>query len=114
LNFEIKVNEQPFAVNENLYNALQHLRLKDVERVMWIDAICINQSDNEVGNNEKEWHVDCMDDICKAAGSVVASLGQPEGVREEKLLKDVAKLLIDSTTDTTYPVLEEARMLAKI
>jgi hypothetical protein len=30
-------------VRENLGNALRHLRLKDKVRVLWVDAICINQ-----------------------------------------------------------------------
>ncbi|KAE9378346.1 hypothetical protein N431DRAFT_281357, partial [Stipitochalara longipes BDJ] len=68
---KILVDGQPFTVNENLYTALQHLRLKDSERVIWIDAICINQSND----SEKEVQVNGMDDIYKAASSVVSWLG---------------------------------------
>src|SRR6266536_764396 len=28
----------------NLVSALRHLRLKDIARTMWVDAICIDQS----------------------------------------------------------------------
>ncbi len=96
-------------MNESLYTALQHLRLKDVERVIWIYAICIEQSND----GEKEWHVDCMDGIYKAAASVVSWLGASE-VWEENLLKDVAKFLIESKTSTMYPNFEQVRILAKI
>jgi hypothetical protein len=33
-------------VRENLGNALRYLRLKDKVRVLWVDAICINQADD--------------------------------------------------------------------
>ena len=33
-------------VTRNLESALRHLRLKDHTRTLWIDALCINQSDS--------------------------------------------------------------------
>lgn len=41
----IYVQQYPFKVTANLVSALRHLRLKDVARTLWADAICINQSD---------------------------------------------------------------------
>ncbi|CAJ2508371.1 Uu.00g133970.m01.CDS01 [Anthostomella pinea] len=43
-------------VSDNLYAALQRLRYVDRKRMIWIDAICINQKDNK----EKEGQVDMM------------------------------------------------------
>jgi hypothetical protein len=40
---QIKLNSQPFRVTENLEAALRRLRHDDRARIMWIDAICINQ-----------------------------------------------------------------------
>lgn len=37
-----------FRVTENLYEVLVHLRRPGEDRVLWIDAICINQSHNAV------------------------------------------------------------------
>lgn len=37
-----------FGVTENLYEALIHLRRPDEDRVLWVDAICIDQSHNAV------------------------------------------------------------------
>lgn len=37
-----------FQVTENLYEALVHLRRPREDRVLWIDAICIDQSHNAV------------------------------------------------------------------
>jgi hypothetical protein len=44
---EITLNGCPFAVTANLYAALQVLRKEDRERVIWVDAVCINQNDIE-------------------------------------------------------------------
>src|SRR5882724_7888649 len=33
-------------VTQNLYDALRYLRQPDRERIMWIDAICINQKND--------------------------------------------------------------------
>lgn len=41
----IIVNGLPFQIRENLMLALQHLRLPNKSRTLWIDAICINQAD---------------------------------------------------------------------
>ncbi|KAK1777166.1 heterokaryon incompatibility protein-domain-containing protein, partial [Copromyces sp. CBS 386.78] len=43
----IFINGCAFAVRENLYAALLHLRDHSIERIIWIDAICINQKDLE-------------------------------------------------------------------
>lgn len=39
----ITINRKKFGVGHNLFAALQHIRRTDRGRVMWIDAICINQ-----------------------------------------------------------------------
>ncbi|KAF2442642.1 hypothetical protein P171DRAFT_522385 [Karstenula rhodostoma CBS 690.94] len=39
-------------VKPNLHNALKYLRDSQIERVLWIDAICINQSDIGERNHE--------------------------------------------------------------
>jgi hypothetical protein len=41
-----------FQVTENLNAALHRLRLPDLDRVLWIDAICINQNDNSERNSQ--------------------------------------------------------------
>lgn len=59
------------SVTQNLAVALRHLRLLDKPRVMWIDAICINQRDNP----EKGLQVAKMGDIYSKASRVVVWLG---------------------------------------
>src|SRR5436190_22184539 len=43
--FNIIVNGCTMGVTQNLYVALQHLRFEDRDRILWIDAVCIDQSD---------------------------------------------------------------------
>ena len=38
------VNGKALVITENLYWALYHLRIGDQSRTLWIDAICIDQS----------------------------------------------------------------------
>ncbi|KAH7305457.1 heterokaryon incompatibility protein-domain-containing protein [Stachybotrys elegans] len=59
------------SVTENLESALRHLRLEDKPRVMWIDAICINQSDHR----ERSKQVARMGQIYALADRVVVWLG---------------------------------------
>lgn len=42
----------PFEVTENLYEALTHLRRPDEDRILWIDAICIDQKHSAVSEYE--------------------------------------------------------------
>lgn len=59
------------SVTHNLASALQHLRRPDVGRIVWADAICINQQDY----GERAQQVLLMGDIYRYAQNVVAFLG---------------------------------------
>ncbi|KAI0861346.1 heterokaryon incompatibility protein-domain-containing protein [Xylaria cubensis] len=52
----IRVEGHRVEVTDNLYSALQNLRFADRNRLIWIDAICINQDDTA----EKEVQVNMM------------------------------------------------------
>src|SRR5271170_2412568 len=43
---QIQCNGAACPVTTNLATALRYLRLRDRERIMWVDAICINQQDD--------------------------------------------------------------------
>ena len=58
-------------VGQNLADSLRHLRYKDMKRVLWIDAICINQADIV----ERNAQVSRMGDIFKMAESVIVWVG---------------------------------------
>ncbi len=61
-----------FRIRPNLHAALNQLRLPDKKRELWIDAICINQEDND----EKNAQVSLMADIFSRATGVCVWLGE--------------------------------------
>ncbi|KAL7941125.1 heterokaryon incompatibility domain-containing protein [Trichoderma barbatum] len=75
---EIACNNRRRKVGRNLYDALERLRLPDQDRVLWIDALCINQSDNK----EKTQQVRLMGEIYSKARRVLIWLGNHESVEE--------------------------------
>ena len=67
LSYEIICNGYPLSVTENLHHALLQLRqMADVQH-LWIDAICINQSNLR----EREQQVSIMGDIIASAEVIV-------------------------------------------
>ncbi|KAL5327044.1 hypothetical protein ACEPPN_004734 [Leptodophora sp. 'Broadleaf-Isolate-01'] len=58
-------------IKQNLYGALLRLRLEDRKRLIWVDAMCINQEDDE----EKSWQVRIMGDVYREADRVLIWLG---------------------------------------
>jgi len=68
----IWLNNQTFAIHDNLYMALQNLRHESIELIIWIDAICINQADNI----EKAHQVQLMRQVYERALWTVVWLGE--------------------------------------
>lgn len=68
----IDLHGHPFPVTSNLFSALKHLRLRDTERVLWVDALCINQDDNR----ERSSQVPYMRHIYSQATTVLIFLGE--------------------------------------
>jgi Heterokaryon incompatibility protein (HET) len=66
------------SVTSNLYMVLQQLRDTQESTILWIDAICINQKDNE----EKAGQIRLMSQIYQSATSVVAYLGRETPVND--------------------------------
>lgn len=69
--YKIKVNGNDFYVTYNLFSALRQLRRPDGCRLVWIDAIRINQFDNV----EKSNQVRLMKTIYSKASKVIVWLG---------------------------------------
>ncbi|KAL6691238.1 heterokaryon incompatibility domain-containing protein [Trichoderma pleuroticola] len=74
---EITCNNKQRSVGRNLYDALERLRLPGEERVLWIDALCINQADNR----EKTQQVRLMGQIYSKAQRVLIWLGNNEAIQ---------------------------------
>ena len=71
----IVLDGQQFEVRQNLFEALQQLRYQNRSRHLWVDAICINQEDNE----DKKMQIPLMSLIYSKAETVEIWLGTDEG-----------------------------------
>ncbi|KAH9906557.1 HET-domain-containing protein [Xylariomycetidae sp. FL2044] len=67
----ITCNGLPLNITRNLYETLRSLRLPDRERSLWVDAVCINQRDND----ERSRQVRRMERIYPKARRVLVWLG---------------------------------------
>jgi Heterokaryon incompatibility protein (HET) len=69
----LQINGCAVEIHEGLFNAIHTLRSSTFERLIWADAICINQSDN----SERSHQVNIMGQIYETAENVAVYLGQP-------------------------------------
>jgi hypothetical protein len=72
---QISLNGSPYQVTESLEIALRHLRLPSEDRILWVDAICINQRDVP----ERNVQVRHMGSVYETASKVIAWLGEESG-----------------------------------
>ena len=70
----LSINGKDLEVGQNLFDALGHLRDPLKARTLWVDAICINQSDTP----EKNHQIGIMPLIYMRAKTVLVWLGVPE------------------------------------
>jgi hypothetical protein len=70
--WHIRIDEHELPVTPNLYEALSRLRHRYIERIVWVDAVCINQEDRI----EKEQQIRFMAKIYSQAHRVVVWLGE--------------------------------------
>jgi ankyrin repeat protein len=69
---DLIVNHSKMAITKNAYLALRDLRYREKDRVLWVDAISINQSDE----NERGQQVQQMGSIYSQAERVIIWLGE--------------------------------------
>ncbi|KAL2200445.1 heterokaryon incompatibility protein-domain-containing protein [Corynascus similis CBS 632.67] len=67
----VLVDGHEIGLTENLYNALRHIRPRNRDLILWVDAICINQNNPQ----EKGHRVRHMGGIYKGAEEVLVWLG---------------------------------------
>ena len=72
--YTIRCSDVNIFVKANLFNALKRLRPSDGSRTLWIDAICIDQSNLQ----EKGEQVALMNEIYALAEEVIIWLGEEE------------------------------------
>ncbi|OGM47791.1 hypothetical protein ABOM_003328 [Aspergillus bombycis] len=83
----IYIEDGEFKVNQNLHSALRRLRDPTFERILWVDAICINQGDDK----EKERQIQAMGKIYAGANQVVVWLGNEADESNEAMKSIRAK-----------------------
>ncbi|KAE8158916.1 heterokaryon incompatibility protein-domain-containing protein [Aspergillus tamarii] len=86
----ITVDGKHFSIADVLDSALRYLRRPDEMRILWIDAVCINQADVA----ERNAQVAMMQDIYRGAKMVVAWLGPASATSDRafSFLKEMARL----------------------
>jgi Heterokaryon incompatibility protein (HET) len=77
----IRIGEHDLPTTPNLHEALTSLRHRYIERVIWVDALCINQADV----TEKEQQILLMAKIYGQANRVVVWLGEAEDNSDQAL-----------------------------
>ncbi|KAI0884041.1 heterokaryon incompatibility protein-domain-containing protein [Annulohypoxylon maeteangense] len=92
----ITLNSRPFQVTTNLEAALRALRLRNKKRLVWVDAICIDQTSIPERNQE----VRRMGEIYSRANNVVVWLGRAQEPNDGEQLDD------DRIADKLHGVLD--------
>lgn len=97
-------------VGGELFAALKRLRYGDRSRVLWVDALCINQSDLE----ERKRHVQLMGQIYAHASKVVIWLGEgiPANVQAFMALEDGVNTLLDLRKHESDPVMLKVKFMS--
>ncbi|KAF2452177.1 hypothetical protein P171DRAFT_493874 [Karstenula rhodostoma CBS 690.94] len=101
---QIHVNGQPLNIGEILYSALYTLREMDKDRILWIDAICINRHDD----SEVSHQIRLMGDIYQRSQDVIVYLG-PETPEYKLVLEYMHQLekVLDERGYAKLPVPDE-------
>jgi hypothetical protein len=77
----ISIGNLKLDITQNLYTALLRLRDHDCSKILWVDAVCINQENDE----EKENQISLMAEIYTKALRVVVWLGEAEADSDRAL-----------------------------
>ncbi|KAK9779546.1 putative Heterokaryon incompatibility domain-containing protein [Seiridium cardinale] len=118
---DISCDGNPRNVGQNLYNALDWLRRQDAGRVLWVDALCIDQTDNRKTTQQ----VRIMGQIYSRVNRMLIWLGNSRGVvtplksvftnplyvRAQDLL---IRLGFHDTSDMGIAMLQEHQTSAKV
>lgn len=98
----INIGEQNLNVTTNLYAALLRLQDRSLERIIWIDALCINQNNPE----ERGQQVQLMAMIFSKAHRVLVWLGKAAH-NVEGALEDIQRAAIEESTEVSNKKMDE-------
>lgn len=106
----ISINQHVFPVHWNLFTALPFLATRRTyQRPIWIDAMCINQRDDE----EIASQIGLMSQIYRRATSVVVWLGLAEVGVQERVEEAIGMLgMLGTAGKMRYPeLIEETKVV---
>ncbi|KAK6607425.1 hypothetical protein H4I96_03660 [Botrytis cinerea] len=104
----INVDGHVFMATTNLESALRYFRDPEITRVLWVDAVCINQEDIP----ERGMQVQQMRRIYKEAKDVMIWLGPPELAAREIRDDQHAYAETESTVSSTSNHFASLKLLA--
>ena len=84
----ISMDDKSFLVTSELFAALHDLRSQTTKKVLWVDAICINQYDTR----EREHQVQQMEHIYQNAKRVVVWLGKQYSSNMNRALENLGRV----------------------
>jgi hypothetical protein len=102
----ISIDEHDLPVTVNLHAALSRLRDHPFERIIWVDAICINQENPE----EREQQVQLMAKIYSKAHHVIVWLGE-EARDTEGALENIRLAAIEESTGRSKKEMNQQAIL---
>jgi heterokaryon incompatibility protein (HET) len=104
----ITCNGRQLNVTRNLHAALRRIRYTDRPRILWVDAICINQRNNK----ECSYHVSFMNKIYEKAKRVIVFMGQDTDGRGEEVKNLVKEHLDRMSGEPGYKSVNEMPILS--
>lgn len=81
----VSIGKKAVPVTANCLEALKHLRLGLRPRLLWIDAICIDQGKGDKSTHERSHQVELMGEIYSKAQTVLVWLGASESKAARKI-----------------------------
>ena len=99
----INVNGRTISVDVNLASALMDLRYPDRARCLWIDALCINQEDDE----EKDDQLSLLASIMTRASNTCLWLGKGDNLCQRVFSSYDLILDLNKSNDSVYRYLVE-------
>lgn len=103
-----------FPVTDNLYAALRRLRWTDRPRMLWIDALCIDQENSD----ERSQQVQLTEKIYRQAKSVIVWLGDADELEvvEKSPFRPSAPLnmLVPTPASSSVPTAYEDWMMRSL
>jgi hypothetical protein len=104
----VEIDNRTISVANNLYTALLRFRDPKIPRIIWADAICINQKDQR----EKESQIQLMAAVYAKASRVIVWLGQAED-GGDRALETIRRVGESSTSDPELPQREILLLLQR-